>query len=303
MYLGACQECKARISGATMENNALGYSGSNAGGNLVIENSIFRNNSAGIVPNSENPGDGPPPQDGECNRENIEHPILTPEIKSTRIPRCTIIRGNVITENNNLSAPAVGRGPEGIWGTGLVLPGDYADLVEGNLIAGNTNNGVVGLEYPNPFPPGLETIYFQLAGNKISKNLFVHNGYNPTYKGNQFAGDLTLTGGYSELFGAPTDSVNNCVSANLFSDATFPKKIEGKWGCQNNTTPTPGYGNLVPAELEGKPVELPESVLYLLQLKAESEARHAMDQPAPPSQQTMPNPCEGVPANPLCPKG
>src|SRR5262249_17686999 len=36
MYLGACQECNATITGATMENNALGYSGSNSGGRLVI---------------------------------------------------------------------------------------------------------------------------------------------------------------------------------------------------------------------------------------------------------------------------
>ena len=67
MYLGACPECKARINKATMENNALGYSGSNSGGNLVIEDSMFNHNTDGIAPNSENPGDGPPPQNGACN--------------------------------------------------------------------------------------------------------------------------------------------------------------------------------------------------------------------------------------------
>ncbi len=46
IYIGACQECNARVTGATMENNALGYSGSNAGGKLVIENSIFRRNAS-----------------------------------------------------------------------------------------------------------------------------------------------------------------------------------------------------------------------------------------------------------------
>ncbi len=44
MYLGACPECKARINKAVMEDNALGYSGSNSGGNLIIENSVFNNN-------------------------------------------------------------------------------------------------------------------------------------------------------------------------------------------------------------------------------------------------------------------
>jgi hypothetical protein len=82
MYVGACQECDARVSGAIMENNSLGYSGSNAGGKLVIEGSIFRRNTVGVAPNSENPGDPPPPQDGECGRPNVEHPNPTPDRKS-----------------------------------------------------------------------------------------------------------------------------------------------------------------------------------------------------------------------------
>lgn len=293
MYLGACQECKARIVKATMEDDALGYSGSNAGGRLAIEDSIFRHNSSGIDPNTENPGDPPPPQDGECNRENIEHPNPTPIITSTRIPRCTVLRHNLVLENNNLTVPAVGA-PAGNWGSGILLPGDYADLVEGNVIAGNANNGVLGLEYPNPFPPTLETIFFQIAGNKVAGNVFAHNGYNPTYTGSAFTGDVMFTGGYSELFGGPeSHSVNNCVSGNVLPDATFPAHIESGWGCQNSTTPIPGYGAIGPAGL-------PESVEYLLQLKAESEARHPEGQPAPPPQPTMPDPCWGVPQNPLC---
>ncbi len=293
MYLGACQECKARITNATMEDDALGYSGSNSGGSLAIEDSIFRHNSSGIDPNSENPGDPPPPQDGECNRENVEHPNPTPIITSTRIPRCTVLRHNIVLENNNLTVPAVGA-PAGNWGSGILLPGVYADLVEGNIIAGNANNGVLGLEYPNPFPPTLETIFFQIAGNKVANNVFIHNGYNPTYKGSQFPGDVMFTGGYSELFGGPeSHSVNNCVSGNVVTDRTFPARIEGEWGCQNNTTPIPGFGAFGPGGL-------PESVEYLLQLKTEAEGRHPEDQPAPPPQPTMPNPCSGVPRNPLC---
>ncbi len=294
MYLGACQECKARIAGATMEDNALGYSGSNAGGRLLIEDSLFRRNSSGIVPNSENPGDGPPPQDGECNRPNIEDPNPTPIITTTEIPRCTIIRNNLIVENNNLSVPAVGN-PAGTWGTGVVLPGDYADLIEKNLIAGNATNGVVGLEYPNPFPPVADTIFFGLEGNRVSDNIFLDNGHDPTYKGSQFAGDLMLTGGYGELLGGPEPHAeNNCASGNVFTDATFPTKIEGTWGCQNKTTPNPGFGGFGPESL-------PEAIEYLLQVREESETRTPVGQPAPPPQPTMPHPCEGVPRNPLCP--
>ncbi len=242
IYIGACQECDARVSGATMENNALGYSGSNSGGKLLLENSIYRHNLVGIAPNSENPGDGPPPQDGECGRPNIEDPDPTPIITTTNIARCTIIRNNLITENNNLTAPvneSTGIAP---WGAGVELPGDYADLVEGNVITDNPNDGVLGFEYPNPFTPENEfagTLFFQLAGNRISNNTFAQNGA----KGRAFTGDVTLAGGFSEIFGYPeSHSVNNCVSANLLTDATFPAKIQEGWGCQHKTTPSPGGG-------------------------------------------------------------
>ncbi len=289
MYIGACQECKARVSEAVMENNALGYSGSNAGGKLIIEKSKFVHNTDGIAPNSENPGDGPPPQDGQCHRQNVEDPNPTPHIASTRIKRCTIIRDNTISENNNLTVPANTSAAAAPWGTGVELPGDYADLIEHNEIEGNPTDGVLAFEYPNPFPPEADTIYFQLAGNEVADNVFAANGY----AGGTFAGDVMLEGG---LFGSQ-ESTNNCLSANTFTDATYPADIEGMWGCQNKHTPNAdiGYSSEEPL----KPIE------YLLELQYVSEHREEFaevkGQPAPPAQETMPNPCEGAPRDPLCP--
>ncbi len=288
MYLGACQECKARITRATMENNSLGYSGSNSGGSLAIEWSVFRHNSSGILPNSENPGDAPPPQDGECNRENIEHPNPTPTITSTRIPRCTVFRYNLITENNNSTVPVNESTARASFGNGIILPGVYADLIEKNLIVGNEKTGVFGIEYPNPFTPenGFSgTIFFQLAGNKISRNVFLHNGY----KGGPFTGDVTLASGANEIFlSTESQSKNNCASGNLLTDPTFPAKIQGTWGCQNEITPNPGGA---PAVYE-----------YILAAAEEAAVvRKPTPQPAPPPQPTMPNPCQGAPKNPLCP--
>jgi hypothetical protein len=289
MYLGACQECKARITRATMENNSLGYSGSNSGGSLAIERSLFRHNSSGVLPNSENPGDAPPPQDGECNRENIEKPNPTPTITTTRIPRCTVIRNNLITENNNSTVPVNESTARASFGNGIILPGVYADLVEKNRITNNEKTGVFGIEYPNPFPstpPPFEgTIFFQLAGNKISKNVFLHNGFH----GGPFTGDVTLASGANEIFlGTESQSKNNCVSGNVFTGATFPAKIQGTWGCQNETTPNPG-GGLPVYEYIGAAAE--EAAIV----------RKPVGQPAPPPQQSMPNPCRGAPKNPLCP--
>jgi hypothetical protein len=290
LYIGACRECDARVSKAVMENNALGYSGSNSSGQLVIENSVFSHNLVGIAPNSQNPDDPPPPLDGACN--SFKNTSPTPTFESTKVKRCEMLRNNRVEENNNLSVPRTFTGIVP-WGVGIELPGDYAVLTEGNLISGNPNDGVLGFEYPNPFPVQEKTIYFQLAANRISNNTFLGNGYNPNVGGSGFAGDLALLSGYAELYGGPkSQSTNNCASGNLFTDVTFPANVEGTWGCQNETTPNPGGGTA--------------AAIYLLALTAEAELIREesppVGQPAPPPQPTMPNPCEGVPKNPLCPK-
>ena len=86
------------------------------------------------------------------------------------------------------------------------------------------------------------------------------------------------------LFGQ-MKSTNDCVSGNSFTAATYPANVEGTWGCQNSTTPNP--------EEFGE-------INYILELQAQSEARTPTPQPPPPAQPTMPNPCRGVPYNPLC---
>ena len=52
VYIGQCYPCDAVIDDVVSEYNGLGYSGTNSGGNLLIVNSTFRYNRAGIVPNS-----------------------------------------------------------------------------------------------------------------------------------------------------------------------------------------------------------------------------------------------------------
>jgi hypothetical protein len=302
-YIGACQECDATVKNATMENNSLGYSGSNAGGKLIIEKSTFAHNTVGFATNSENPGDPPPPQDGECNKPELPS-TPTPTITSTKIKRCTIIRNDKFIENNNLTVAPNGSTEIAPWGVGVELPGDYADLVENNTISGNPNVGVLGFEFPNPFPlppfcenpppEGCGTIDFQFAGNRISNNTFATNGTN----GGAFAGDVAMLSGAGEWldenFGftyPPASSVDNCTSGNSFTAATYPAEIERNFACAKKTTPNPGGGGA--------------GVFYLIGLIEEAariRAEHPpVAQPAPGPQPTMPNPCKGVPSNPLCP--
>jgi hypothetical protein len=273
LYLGACRDCIARISHALVENNALGYSGTNSGGRILIQNSIFRHNSNGVGPNSLNNDDQPPPQDGACDAGKNTSP--TPTFSSTHIARCTIFRHNVVANNDNFSTPANSTTASIPWGNGFILIGTYADLILRNQIVGNPSSGLLGLENPDPFPPTMSTVYFQLAGNRITGNTFSANGTNPDPN----AGDITMLGG---LFGQQL-STNNCFSKNTFTTST-PAAIEGTWGCQNMTTPNPGGAALS----------------YVLALQSASQARTSVPQPAPAAQPSMPKPCRGVPKNPLC---
>ena len=271
LYVGACRDCHALVQDAIAERNALGWSSTNAGGHLIVEDSTFRDNSVGVAPDSEPDNDLPPPQDGLCNSSTNRSAL--PTISSTQVSRCTIFRHDVIADNANLSTPANSDILGAPWGVGVILGGDYGDLIENNTIRGNPTFGVLVLERPDPFPPTSETAYFQSSGNRVSDNRFTGNA---TVAG---TADLGLEGG---VFGT-MNSVNNCFSGNTFT-TSIPAGIEGTWGCQNATTPNGG-------------AQLFNEILTLI---AQSGARHPHGQPAPPRQPTMPRPCRGVPRNALC---
>ena len=66
-YVGACQQqCDVTIDHSWFEYNALGYSGTNSGGAVVIRNSEFDHNQDGLDTNTQIAGNPPPPQDGRC---------------------------------------------------------------------------------------------------------------------------------------------------------------------------------------------------------------------------------------------
>ncbi len=274
LYLGACRDCKAKIKHALVENNALGYSGTNSGGHIVVQDSTFRRNSNGVGPNSLNNDDQPPPQDGAC--DSGTNTSATPTFPTTKFKRCTIFKRNEIDHNDNFSTPANSTTASIPWGNGVILIGTYADLIENNDIHDNPSSGLLGIENPDPFPPTPSTVYFQLSGNKVYRNTFADNGVgNPDAN----AGDVTLVGG---LFGS-MQSVNNCFTGNALG-TSVPADIQTGWSCHLSTTPNPGGAAL----------------LYVLNLQSASQARTSMPQPAPPPQPTMPSPCVGVLPNPLC---
>src|SRR5438445_2895814 len=53
-YVGACPNCNAILDHDHAQYSALAYSGTNSGGNLIIQNSEFDPNKTGPGPNSQN---------------------------------------------------------------------------------------------------------------------------------------------------------------------------------------------------------------------------------------------------------
>jgi hypothetical protein len=271
LYVGACQDCRAVVTHALSERNALGFSATNAGGHLVVQDSVFRNNSVGVVPNSL-PQDPPPPQLGTCDAGSNTSP--TPVIASTKVVRCTVFRRNRIVGNSNLTTPVNATTGQIPWGIGVLLLGAYGDLLTSNVITGNANFGLLGIENPVPFPPTPKTVYFQLSGNKVVSN---------TFGGGAKVADLAFEGG---LFGSK-QSINNCFSGNR-AEVTLPADLT-PWSCANQTTPN--ADSATTGSLFGT----------VLQLSTESQRRHTEPQAAPLPQPTMPNPCAGPPGrSPLC---
>ena len=270
LYIGACPDCQAYVRHALLERNALGFSGTNAGGHLVIEDSVFRDNAVGISPNTL-PNDQPPPQLGTCDSATNTSP--TPTIASTNVLRCTIIRRNLVEDNNLTTAPANSTAGSLAWGAGIELVATYGDLIYKNTVKGNRNFGIVGFENPQPFPPTADTQYFQFAGNRIDSNVV---------SGPSAYADIAFEGG---LFGQKA-SVNNCFVGNV-AKKTLPADL-GPWSCALDQTPN--ADSVTSGGMLG----------YLLKLQGENQNHVRKGQPAPKAQPTMPAPCKGVPRNPLC---
>ncbi len=124
-------------------------------------------------------------------------------------------------------------------------------------------------EYPNPFNTEAlakgkyrfypDTLFFQLAGNRVSSNMFCQERLQHPLAG-PFTGDVTLCGGFSEFFnslGIPypqSHSVNNCASGNLLQRRDLPCKNRGNLGLPEQNDPEPGRwraGRRIPRRAAG----------------------------------------------------
>jgi plastocyanin len=142
-YIGYCHPCHAIISHVISENNALGYSGTNAGGDLVIRDSIWRNNMSGIAPNTLDSEPNPPESD-------------------------TTIMNNLIENNNNYHAPAKVLEYPSI-GNGIVIGGGNNNHIINNRINGHIYYGIL-------IVPNIDQHFWEPNGNVTENNIITNSG-------------------------------------------------------------------------------------------------------------------------------
>jgi hypothetical protein len=296
-YIGACQQvCEQTMNHAWAQYSALGYSGTNAGGQLVVENSQFDHNKDGFDTNSQNNDDSPSPQDGACPNGGVS-PI-------THTHSCWVFMNNYVHDNNNPNVPGAGVAGAGPVGTGVTITGGRNDTVMHNRFVNNGAWGILFLPYPDTEtpPPGQNcqggvsgpggVCLYDDWGNALIGNTFTHNGFfgNPT---NGDFGEITETPGHPI----------NCYQGNVDTSGNLSSSPPGLQ--QTNSD----CGKM--ATLPDSNADLTEQVACDSQFfqgtpcpPGSSYPQHGPGQPMPPlptkQLKSMPHPCKGVPRNPWC---
>jgi hypothetical protein len=295
-YIGACPDCNTILDHAHAQNSDLGYSGTNSGGHLVIQNSQFDNNQSGFVTNSQNNDDAPSPQDGACPNGGTG---------PTGTHSCWLFTKNSVHDNNNPNVPTTGSAEAGPVGSGVVIAGGRNDTVSGNTIYNNGAWGVLLVPYPATEEPppvahcqggveaeleGQHVCYYDDFGNEVANNTLTNNGF----FGNQSNVDL------AEI--SNLENPGNCWHGNVDTSGTVtsePKFIQSpphsECGIPDSGEPLASSLGAQVACDTGFFAECPNTVVANYPKRTQ-----VVLQPLPP-QATMPNPCLGVPANPWCP--
>jgi hypothetical protein len=291
-YIGACQQvCDQTINHAWAEFNALGYSGSNSGGKLVVENSQFDNNEDGFDTNSQN-GDNPPPQDGACPNNGIS-PI-------THTHSCWVFIHNYSHNNNNPNVPSAGSAAAGPVGTGMTVSGGRNDTIMDNRFMNNDAWGLGIVPYTdsgtscpggtvNSPLTGNGTCLWDDYGNTITGNTFGHDG---SY-GNPTNGDfeqLSLESHPENCFSGNTDTSGSLNADALQLQQSYPCPAT-KSGVNLNVAFLDEV--LCDSQISLSPFGCQPGDHYPRRTKV-------VMHPLPRHLKTMPNPCQGVPSNPWC---
>jgi hypothetical protein len=322
-YIGACPDCGTVIDHAHAEFSALGYSGTNSGGHLIVENSLFDHNKSGLTSNSQNNSDAPSPQSGAC-----PHHAKGPLGDGI----CFIVRDDVFANNNDANVPGnsinglAGASPVG---TGIVFAGTRNSELYHDKFLDNGAWGALVVDLPDQETPpydigqncqgGFYVIppqsgqtplcYYQSYNNRIADSYFKGNGG----FGNPSNGDIALVAlpsasDIAHIYHRKTVKGyrvrdGDCFVANTDPAglSTDPPGVQGNpaYACGKPNPGNPDPRALFEAECAAQLLaQCPSANVSGLNYPRPKSA-FKLEMPKP--QRTMPDPCAGVPVNPWCP--
>jgi hypothetical protein len=297
-YIGACQDvCDQTLDHGWSEFNALGYSGTNSGGQMLIENSQFDNNEDGFDTNSQNNDDWPSPQDGACPGGAIS-PI-------THTNSCWVFRDNYVHDNNNPNVPSAGAAAAGPVGTGMSISGGRDDTIMDNTFANNGAWGTIFVPYPDTETPPSDVTAPCNGGVAAPGNVCNYDDWGNALIGNTYTNDgffgNQTNGDFAEATTTPGHPIN-CYSGNVDTSGTVTSSPSNLQQTNSNCgqtaaapDPNPAFTGEVSCDSQffSSSTPCPPGSNY-------PRRTTVIMHPLPAGLQSMPDPCSGVPANPWC---
>ncbi len=210
IYVGQCRDCDILVQDNVAERNAVGFENSNASDSLLVAGNRFSSNRVGLT--------------------------LLSNYQESFVPqRDNIIVGNVIADNNESDSPAQA---DGGFGTGIGISGGVGNLIQRNLIAGNSRSGII-LDNIEDLPS--------------ESNAFIEN---------------ELTGNHLDVVNLSAE--RSPASANCFDPAaglnTHPEALADTLVSEVCTAPTSQNGDVSAAQAAATSIpgpEAPRGVSYL----------------------------------------
>ena len=291
MYVGGCRQvCASTIDHAWMEFSALGYSGTNSGGAIVIENSQFDNNKDGIDTNTQIDGDAPAPQNGACPDHGTS-PI-------THTHSCWVFIHNSVHDNNNPNVPQAGSASAGPTGTGMTVSGGTNDTVMDNTFANNGAWGVLFVPYPDSNPPVLGQSCAGTGGAELSGFGCVYDPKGDALLDNTFTHDAFLGNQANADFAQIVINGNgarNCFSGNTAPTGSAPAGLEQSQPTCNGARAVSNTGGALLGQVlcDTGFGTCPAGSRY-------PQLTVITMHPLPANLPSMPDPCQGVPDSAWC---
>jgi plastocyanin len=192
-YIGQCKPCHQVIRRIKATRSGLGYSGTNAGGDLVLTDSEwFDNFGGGITPNTLDSEENPPQVD-------------------------IVITNNYVHGNQNTSAPYKDPAFAAVYGMGIADMGGDKNVIQNNRVEDHKYFGIIVQPIPG-LGPSEDPIPVNPTGNVYRTN-------DNVVRGNRVSGS-----GVADLaLGAPAGT-GNCFSGNTFG-TSLPAAIETAYAC------------------------------------------------------------------------